>query len=274
MRDTEELREELPEKLQEETLELPGTGDAPEPVAVRLARPSEEPRGWILYLHGFRSCQEGEKAAFFRRRAVAEGLAFCSFDFRGHGHSGGSLGKITPSRNLQDIGRVHEWLRERGGRRAERPVILGSSMGGAAALWFAARNPQRVRAALAIAPALDMKARLEAWAGEEGLAEWQRTGSRHWADELGEAELGWGLVEDLGGYPISELVEHLETPALLLQGRQDASVGWQGAVELASRARPGLVDLHLFGDGDHRLLAHRERLWSLMRAFLAARRLV
>lgn len=262
----------------EERYELPGAGDAPETLAVRLARPVKELRGWILYLHGFRSSQDGEKAEYFRRRAIAEGLGFCSFDFRGHGASGGSLRDVTPSRNLQDIARVHAWLnaraRELGEREAERSVILGSSMGGAAGLWFAARNPRKVSAALTIAPALDMKARLEAWAGEEGLAEWQRTGFRHWADDLGEVDLGWSLMEDLGRYSMAELVERLEVPALLLQGRQDASVGWRGAVELAGRARPGLVDLHLFGDGDHRLLDHRERLWSLMHGFLTARGLL
>lgn len=250
----------------DETFKLSATAEVSEELAVRLSPPEGEPRGWMLYLHGFRSSQSGEKATFFRQRAVAEGFAFCSYDSRGHGESGGELKDVTPSRNFQDLARVRDWYRDQG---ASEVVLLGSSMGGATALWYAARRPEDIRAVLAIAPALDLGARLEAWAGEEGLAEWQASGSRRWVDDRGEADLGWGLVEDLRRYPLDRLVDSLTVPALLLQGRQDQSVGWRGAVELATRARPGLVDLHLFGDGDHRLIDRRERLWELMRGFLA-----
>lgn len=222
-------------------------------------------------MHGFRSCQSGDKASFFRQQAVDAGFAFCSFDFRGHGESEGRLSDLTPSGNQEDIARVRRWLLEQG---AERVVLLGSSMGGASALWFAARNPETVDAVLAIAPALDMAERLEAWAGEEGLEEWKRRGVRRWADDRGEADLGWSLVEDLRSYRREDLAEMLRVPALLLQGRQDQSVGWRSAVELASHARPGLVDLHLFGDGDHRLVDRIERLWGLMQGFLAGLGLV
>lgn len=251
-----------------ESLKLPATEAVPDELAVTLTRPEGEPRGWILYLHGFRSSQSGEKATFFRDRAVEDGFVFCSYDSRGHGESGGELKDVTPSRNFQDLHRVREWYGEHG---ATEVVLLGSSMGGATALWHAARRPEDVHAVLAIAPALGLGARLEAWAGEEGLAEWKRTGSRRWVDDMGEADLGWDLVEDLRRYPVDRLVESLTVPALLLQGRQDQSVGWRGAVELATRARPGLVDLVLFGDGDHRLIDRRERLWELMRGFLARR---
>jgi len=254
--------------MRDEAIRLPASEETPEELAVRWTRPTGEPRGWILYLHGFRSSQSGEKAAFFRERAGEDGIAFCSYDSRGHGESGGEIRDVTPSRNFQDLSRVRGWYREQG---AAQVVLLGSSMGGATALWYAARRPQDVRAVLAIAPALGLGARLEAWAGEEGLAEWKRTGSRRWVDEMGEADLGWGLVEELRRYPLDRLVESLTVPALLLQGRQDQSVGWRGAVELATRARPGLVDLVLFGDGDHRLIDRRERLWELMRGFLAGR---
>ena len=252
----------------EERWKLPATNDVPEELAVTLSRPEREPRGWILYLHGFRSSQSGEKATFFRERAVDDGFVFCSYDSRGHGGSGGELRDVTPSSNFRDLVRVREWYGEQG---ALEVVLLGSSMGGATALWFAARRPEEVRAVLAIAPALNLGTRLEAWAGEEGLEEWKRKGSRRWVDDLGEADLGWGLVEDLRRYPLDRLVEKLAVPALLLQGRRDESVGWRGAVELATRARAGLVDLVLFGDGDHRLIDRRERLWELMRFFLAGR---
>jgi pimeloyl-ACP methyl ester carboxylesterase len=236
-------------------------------LAVRLARPAGEPRGWVLYLHGFRSSQSGEKAAFFRARMVAAGLAFGSFDFQGHGESGGDLAAGTFTRNLEDVARVQRWLESRG---AGPVILVGSSMGGAAALWTAALHPEWAAAVLTLAPAVTQGERLEAWAGPEGLTEWERTGVRRWEDEMGSAELGWEMLEDLRRYPLARLAERLRRPALLLQGRRDASVGWRGAVELVERCTGGPVDLVLFGDGDHRLVDRLERLWELMRGFLAA----
>lgn len=235
-------------------------------LAVRLDPPAGggEARGWILYMHGFRSRQDGEKAVFFRRRATGAGLAFCSFDFQGHGESGGSLTELTPTRNQEDIARAHDWLRRQG---CPRVILIGSSMGGAAALWYAARQ-EEVAAVLTIAPALQMGERLEAWAGPEGLARWQATGRRRFEDEMGAADLGWGMLEDLRRYRLSDLAARLAVPTLVLQGRRDASVGWRGSVELADRCATGPVELHLFGDGDHRLVDRLDRLWELMWEFL------
>jgi len=82
-------------------------------LAVQLDAPPDA-RLCFLYLHGFGSVQTGEKADFFRQRALESGFAFCSFDFQGHGRSGGTMGGLTLTRNLGDVGRVHDWLRQRG----------------------------------------------------------------------------------------------------------------------------------------------------------------
>ena len=49
------------------------------------------------------------------------------------------------TRNLEDIGRVQAWLRERG---HERLCLLGSSMGGGSALWYSALHPEAILAGL------------------------------------------------------------------------------------------------------------------------------
>jgi pimeloyl-ACP methyl ester carboxylesterase len=128
----------------------------------------------VLYLHGFGSTQSGEKAEFFRRQALASGLAFCSFDFEGHGQSGGTMRELTLTRNLANIERVHAVLRERG---EQRICLLGSSMGGGSALWYSALHPEAVVAGLHLAPALDLDRGLLAWAGPERARRWQESGA-------------------------------------------------------------------------------------------------
>lgn len=240
-------------------------------LAVRFDAPPEPAGLAILYLHGFGSVQSGEKAEFFRTRALESGIAFCSFDFQGHGESGGTMRGLTLTRNLQDVGRVHAFLRKKG---YERIVLLGSSMGGGTALWYSALYSGRIVAGLHIAPALEFEKGLVAWAGPDRCRTWEETGAIHFRNDLVSCELGWQLIVDLRSYLFEDLLRKYRTPALLLQGKLDTSVPWRGVADFATRCDCPDVELHLFADGDHRLNDRKERLWGLMKEFLKGRRIL
>jgi uncharacterized protein len=224
----------------------------------------------LLYLHGFGSVQNGEKADFFRQRALESGFPFCSFDFQGHGQSGGTMQGLTLSRNLEDVARVHAYVREKGYGRI---CLLGSSMGGGTALWYSALHPDEVVAGLHIAPALQFERGLIAWAGPERCRIWQETGTIRYESDLISCDLGWELIEDLRRYAFEDLLRKYRTPALLLQGKLDTSVPWKDVTDFATRcAYPG-IELHLFADGDHRLTDRKDRLWQLMLEFLGGKSL-
>ena len=196
------------------------TWGRPSHIAVRLSRPQTgEPSPFcFLYLHGFGSAQSGEKAAFFRDSALQSGWPFCSFDFQGHGESGGTLRELTFSRNLDDVARVHDYLLE---RNLGNVVLMGSSMGGATALWHSARRPESVLAGLHIAPAIGMRRALERWAGPEGLVRWRRDGRIHYENGAINTDLDWDLIEDLRRFDVEVLAAGCRTPTLLLQGMHD-----------------------------------------------------
>lgn len=240
--------------------------DAPEPG--KDGRPAPP---CFLYMHGFGSEQSGEKAEFFRRQALAAGFAFCSFDFQGHGLSGGSLRDLTLSRNLDDAALVHGWLRDKG---HERLCLVGSSMGGGTGLWYAARHPEDVVAGLHIAPALDLERGLLAWAGSERARAWEETGVIHFQNAFVSCELGWCLIEDLRRFSTEDLLGRYRTPTLLIQGKHDDSVPWKSGVDFAVRCVYEGIELHLFADGDHRLTDRKTRLWNLMLEFLYGRGVV
>lgn len=263
-REFEEIRNRLP-LLRED-------GEASH-LAVRLARPGGEVRSRFafLYLHGFGSTQSGEKADFFRQRALIEGIPFCSFDFQGHGDSGGSMRELTFSRNLDDLARVHDHLCDLG---LSSVVLIGSSMGGATALWHAARRPGQVLASLLIAPAVEMGRSLERWAGEMRLERWRREGWIRYESPVVEADLGWGLIADLRRFDLEVLSAACRTPTLVLQGMLDDTVDFREVTRFVARSSGGLFRLRLFDDGDHRLNGRKEELWDEMRDFLVARRLL
>jgi pimeloyl-ACP methyl ester carboxylesterase len=245
------------------TLPIPRGGGASASLSLRLATPEGTPRSpGILYLHGFGSAQAGEKADFFREQALSFGYRFASFDFRGHGNSGGSLADLTLTRNLEDLELVRAEL------GWDRFALIGSSMGGATALWYAAQNPQRVAAALLIAPALEMEKSLLTWAGPERAERWQREGTIRFDNGFVESDLSWKLIEDLKRYPRAELQEQLQTPTLIFQGRMDASVPYADVVDFVARCRYRRIELRLYADGDHRLTDRKEELWRGMAEWL------
>lgn len=242
-------------------------------LAVRLVRPAGEmpSRFAFLYAHGFGSTQSGEKADFFRERARAAGIPFCSFDFQGHGESGGSMHELTFTRNLDDLARVHDLLSDLG---LGSVVLIGSSMGAATALWHAARRPGQVLASLLIAPAVGMGRGLERWAGEEGLERWRREGTIRYSSPIVEADLGWELIADLRRFDLEVLSAAYRTPTLVLQGKLDDTVDYLEVTRFVARSPGGLFRLRLFEDGDHRLTGRKEELWDEMRSFLVERHLL
>lgn len=258
--------------IERDRLHIAGGGNGAH-LDVRLEQPAQGRRGdlCILYLHGFASSQASEKIGFFRRHVLSAGLAFCSFDFQGHGDSGGALKSLTLSRNLEDTGRVHGHLRSRGFRRL---ILMGSSMGGGTALWYAAYHPDDVVAAIHIAPALQMEKGLLRRVGAEEAKRWQRDGVATLPHELGDFELDWQLIEDLRTYDVSRLAKLYRTPTLIFQGGEDDTVDWRASVELAEQCPfKGLV-LHLLMDGDHRLHGRLDHLWAVSEAFLRGQDLV
>lgn len=251
-------------------MRLPVSSGGPE-LEVRVAASYAEPRLSVLYLHGFGSRQDGEKAEFFRSRATAAGLGFWSLDFQGHGESGGGMRELTLSRNLADIECVR---REMNARGHDRIVVIGSSMGALSGLWHSVRHPEGIEAGLYIAPALGLEQAFRDWAGDDGIERWQREGFFTISNELGTWDLGWGFVEDLRAYDNDDLAERLRTPSLLLQGKLDDRVAWREVLDLATRCPGDGVELHLFADGDHRLVDRKDHLWDLMVGFLRARALL
>ena len=227
----------------------------------------------ILYLHGFGSTQSGEKATFFRARALEAGWAFCSFDFRGHGASEGSMRELTLTRNLEDASAVRALLAARG---FERVALFGSSMGAYTALWHAAQHPVGVAGVALIAPAVGMLGGLERWAGREGLERWRREGVIRYQSALVEAEIGWQLAEDLRAYPPTGLGAGYRTPTVIFQGQLDGTVDWHEVDDFVATLAPGVAELRLFPDGDHRLTDRMALLWDeaarLFRRYLPANR--
>jgi pimeloyl-ACP methyl ester carboxylesterase len=229
-----------------------GQGAQARPIAV-LSREGKGPP--IVWLGGFKSDMRATKAAALDEWAEKNGRAFVRFDYSGHGESGGAFEDGTISRWLEDAMTVIERF------VTERPVLVGSSMGGwislLAARHLLERRPDSAPAGIVlIAPAVDMTERLM----------WDRFPDdlKRVVEETGVYNRPSAYSED--PYPITRaliedgrrhllLGQPIQTgcPVHILQGMEDPDVPWSHALQIVEHLPGDSVSLTLIKDGDHRL---------------------
>ena len=96
----------------------------------------------------------GSKSNFFNRFCRINKLSFLCFDFRGHGSSSGAITDYGVSDWFNDLKLVIKKL------KINKPILIGSSMGGWVAMSYALHNPLKVSKLIGIAPAPDFTTEL------------------------------------------------------------------------------------------------------------------
>src|SRR5262249_4286298 len=111
------------------------------------------PGEWaVVWVHGFGSKRGGGKAPAGEAACSRRGGAVAPVDFRGHGQSSGAMRDLRATGLMDDLDAVRGYLSSRGIRRFG---LIGSSMGGFAAAWYALRAGRDVvPACVLLAPAL------------------------------------------------------------------------------------------------------------------------
>lgn len=210
-----------------------------------------------VYLHGFASGPESNKARFFREKLQGLGVPVEIPDLN-EGAEG--FRGLTISRSLLQVQEILD--RTDADRRGA--VLIGSSLGGYTAALAAGRD-SRIVASVLMAPAFDLPARWTSWLGHEGISEWRKS------RELEVDHHAWGRKEKIGFGLYIDAMGHPPYPragcrTLIFHGVDDAEVTIGASrryAEMTPEAQ--LVEL----ESDHGLLDVTERIWEESRAFLA-----
>jgi uncharacterized protein len=220
-------------------------------------RTGDVPGPAIVYVHGFGSHRGGEKAGSLAAECARRGLAFAAFDFRGHGETGGPMRDLTASRLLEDLSAVRTFLADRG---YSRLGLVGSSMGGFAAGWFAVHQPEAVAGCVLIAPAFQFLHRRWDELTPPERDEWARTGVRRVHNDWVDVEIGYGLIAERAAFEPGDLARRWRTPLVIFHGLADDVVPAADSLAFAEATPYPDVELRLLKSGDHRLTAVKDEI--------------
>ncbi len=202
----------------------------------------------IVFLPGFRSDMEGDKATRLEAFARARGQAFLRFDYSGHGLSGGAFEEGTIGAWAEDAEAAIE-------AASDGPqVLVGSSMGGWIALLLARADPRRVHALVTVAAAPDFTedGHWASWSDDE-RERLMREGAVSVPSDHGEPyTITRGLIEDGRDRLVLRDPLALPMPVRMLQGTADAAVSTETALRLLAHAEGPDIRLTLVRGADHR----------------------
>jgi pimeloyl-ACP methyl ester carboxylesterase len=204
----------------------------------------------ILFLPGFRSDMQGNKAQALSAHCRRRGQACTRFDYFGHGASSGDFRAGTIGCWIGDALAVLD-------RLTQGPQLLvGSSMGCWIALLVALARPDRVAGLVGIAGAPDFTEDL-VWAkldeGQRRQLKEQGEVTYDSAYEDGRVPFTRTLIEEGRNHLLLRGPIAHSCPVRLLHGMADPDVPYQTSLRLAERLAGGEVTLELIADGDHRL---------------------
>ena len=236
------------------------------------------PRALCLVVHGI-----GEHSGRYEGLAKElnrRGFSAAALDHRGHGRSEGRRGDC---RSIEDfIGDFHRFVEQ---VREESPstprIIVGHSLGGLIALYYAARHPDLIRGIAVSSPALRLaqpssrlkvalaegldrilpKTHLPNGVNPRLLSHDPAVAAAYEQDPLVHrvitARCAVALREAMNG--ASKLAAQLTTPCLILQGGEDRICDPQASVEFAAAVSQAPVTLRRYDGLYHEVFNEPER---------------
>jgi pimeloyl-ACP methyl ester carboxylesterase len=219
----------------------------------------------VLFCCGFRSSMYGIKASALQEYCRSHNIAYCRFDYSGHGEScggGGLFGDYVLSDWIQDT----EFILNTVLASHNKVIIVGSSMGAWIALHLAILHPKRVGGLVGVAAAIDYFQDVFMSATPEQRIQWRLNEtvylpSQYDTDDhpiswnlIQDAQENWLLLEDdTNATTHNRKKIPIHCPVRLIHGQLDLDVPWQKSVRLMEMLTTDEGVLTLIKSGDHRL---------------------
>lgn len=205
----------------------------------------------IVFVHGLMSSMNSSKARYLMDYCKKKHYRFIVFDNFGHGASSGNFVDQTIGSWLRGLQLVLDKL-----IKGNKAILVGSSMGGWVALLAALYAPEKVKALVGLATAVDFT---------EGIWSKLTLKQKQEIKEQGIIKITGNTCNDI--YPISynlivEAQKHLllvhdkielNIPLHLIHGKLDNEVPYEHSLQLMDKITSKQITLKLIKDAEHHL---------------------
>lgn len=231
------------------------TGSLGTPLAGRLDLPAGPPRAYALFAHCFTCSKDIFAAGRIASELNAHGIGVLRFDFTGLGASDGDFANTDFSSNLDDLRLAAAWLRD---NLSAPQLLIGHSLGGAAALAVAAELPE-VKAVVTIGAPADVGHIIRLFGPQLPVIEKQ---GRAIVEIAGRSfTIRREMLDDLSAHSIEERVGGLHAALLVVHSPIDNTVGIDNAARIYAAARHPKSFLSIPG-ADHLLTRATDAVYA------------
>jgi putative redox protein len=220
-------------------------------LAGRLEMPPESALGWAILAHCFTCGKDHLAAARVAKALARRGIGTLRFDFAGLGKSGGEFAESTFAGDTSDLVAASQAMAD---EEMAPSLLVGHSLGGAAALAAAGRMPT-IRAVATIGAPFDVAHVLRQF-DPSVLARIESDGETEVLLAGRSFRVGKGFVDDAQHQALGPLIGALRRPLLVLHAPRDGTVGIENANLIFAAARHPKSFISL-DDADH-LLSQKE----------------
>lgn len=210
----------------------------------------------VVICHGFASNQNSSKIQLIKDWALKHEKSVITFDFCGHGESGGRFGDLTITRSSRDTNSIIDHAIRN--LHFQRIILVGFSYGGLVATVVTSQRSDIYRLVL-ISSLIDYHEKEMLLNRQKVIIEWAKTGIREYIINDARLYLDYAYYKDSLQYSAYSLLKNSGTNVTLVHAENDEMVPYQQAVRLAKEMS---IDLYTIKGSDHRLstLSAKEEL--------------
>lgn len=201
----------------------------------------------LIFCHGLFSTKDGYKITRMAGPIVHAGFTVLAFDFSYAGESEGSIAEMSVAQNVDDIASAAAFFKERGMQKIH---LMGSSMGGASAVLYAAQQGSALASLIVIATPLDLKALILGNSGVDinDIDSLPPDGMT----SLQGIEINNSFYREVAGLNIVDLIKKIKVPVFIIHGKDDAVVPFNNTEIFEKNLSSPPATLYI-EDGDHNL---------------------
>lgn len=218
----------------------------------------------IIICHGFGSSQNSSTVQLIKDWALSLNQSVITFDFSGHGNSGGDFNNLTITGSTNDANNIIDYATKQLGFKSI--TLIGYSYGGLI-VTAAAKDRIEVTNLVLVNTLIDYHEKEILLHRAEELKKWAEEGVREYVIHDKTLKLNYAYYKDSLKYSAYDLLKDTEANVLLVHSINDEMIPYKQVLKLSNKTG---IPIHTIKNAHHRFITDdaKNDLLKCLSAFL------